>query len=78
MVASTSSMVERTSGHNETVSRQSFLHFGMKTSHCGTSTDLDELWGIKRKTLTKGMTLTDARCSWLRESRQERGYFDRI
>jgi len=78
MVASTSSMDERTSGHNETVGRQRYLHFGMKTSHCGTSTDLDELWGIERKTLTKGMTLTDARCRWPREHRQERGYFDRI
>ena len=51
LVASTSSMVERTSGHNETVGRQRYLHFGMKTSHCGTSTDLDELCGIERKIL---------------------------
>ena len=38
MVASTSSMDEKTSGHNETVGRKE-VHFGMSTCHCW-----DEVW----------------------------------
>ena len=77
MVVSTSSMDERTSGHNETVGRLRF----MPTLRISDQSLWDEFRPWASSACTKGstgLTLTDARCSWPREHRQERGHFDRI